>query len=78
VPLVSTRAGAVPELLDEGALGALVDVGDDAGLAEAILSALADLPAARARAARAVEKTASMSAARVVERYLALFDSPTA
>ncbi len=51
VPIASTRAGAAPELLDEGALGKLAPIGDSAALGDAILAQLADPAAARAAAA---------------------------
>ena len=72
VPVVSTRAGAVPEILEEGALGRLVAVGDDAGLAEAILNSLAAPEAARATAGRAAAAVAGLSAEAIAERYLAI------
>lgn len=75
IPLASTRAGAAPELLEEGALGRLAPIGDHAALGEAILAQLADLPAARAIAARAAEKARAMTAASIAGAYLALFDA---
>jgi glycosyltransferase involved in cell wall biosynthesis len=72
VPVVSTRAGAVPEILEEGELGRLVAVGDDAGLAEAILASLASPDAARATAARAAAAVAGLSAEAIADRYLAI------
>jgi glycosyltransferase involved in cell wall biosynthesis len=74
VPVASTRVGAAPELLDDGALGKLAPVGDDAALADAILALLADGAAARAVAARAAEKARTLTAANVAAAYLALFD----
>jgi glycosyltransferase involved in cell wall biosynthesis len=74
VPVASTRAGAAPELLGEGALGRLAPVGDAAALGEAILALLADPAAARAAAARAAEKARTLSAANIAAAYLALFD----
>jgi glycosyltransferase involved in cell wall biosynthesis len=74
VPVVSTRAGAAPELLDEGALGHLADVGDARAIAHGILEALRRPDEARARAARAAAKLADMTPARIAARYLALFD----
>ncbi len=40
VPCVGTRAGAVPEILDEGRLGLLVPPGDERALADALLALL--------------------------------------
>jgi glycosyltransferase involved in cell wall biosynthesis len=51
---VATRGGAFPEIVEDGVTGLLVDPGDAAGLARALLSLLEDMDAARAmgRAAR--------------------------
>jgi glycosyltransferase involved in cell wall biosynthesis len=75
IPLASTRAGAAPELLDEGALGRLAPIGDHAALGEAILEQLADPTAARATAARAADKARALTAANIAGAYLALFDA---
>jgi glycosyltransferase involved in cell wall biosynthesis len=72
VPVVSTRAGAVPEILGEGERGRLVAVGDDGGFAEAILASLAAPAAARETAARAAASVASLTADAIVDRYLAI------
>jgi L-malate glycosyltransferase len=56
VPIVATRTGGIPELVEHGASGLLVPPRDPASLAEAILEALAD-PAARARRAARAEIT---------------------
>jgi glycosyltransferase involved in cell wall biosynthesis len=42
VPVVGSAVGAIPELLEDGAGGWLVDVGDVGGLARALLQALTD------------------------------------
>ncbi|HEY6475432.1 MAG TPA: glycosyltransferase family 4 protein, partial [Polyangia bacterium] len=72
VPVVSTRAGAVPEILGDGALGGLAAVGDDAGLADAILASLEAPDGARAMAARAAAAVAALSAEAIADRYLAI------
>jgi glycosyltransferase involved in cell wall biosynthesis len=74
VPVVSTRAGAAPELLDEGALGRLAAAGDVRAIAEGILDVLRAPDEARSRAARAVEKLRDMTPARIAQRYLELFE----
>jgi starch synthase len=56
VPCVGTRTGAVPEILDEGRLGALVPPGDERALADAVLSLLQDPLRARALGARGREE----------------------
>jgi len=40
VPVVSTRVGAIPEILDEGEVGLLIDPGDWKGLAQSIIHLL--------------------------------------
>jgi glycosyltransferase involved in cell wall biosynthesis len=47
VPVIATRVGAVPELTPDGVTGLLVDPGDDAGLAHAVLRILGDAQFAR-------------------------------
>ncbi len=42
VPVVATRAGGVPEIIDDGTNGILVGVGDDAAMAAAVERLLAD------------------------------------
>ncbi|HVU49937.1 MAG TPA: glycosyltransferase [Polyangia bacterium] len=74
VPLVSTRAGAAPELLDDGALGHLAAVGDWRAIADAILATLRAPAESRARATRAAAKLADMTPAKIAARYLSLFD----
>lgn len=55
VPIVASRAGAIPEVLDHGRCGVLVESGDVDGLVTAIRSVLGD-PARRAALARAARK----------------------
>ncbi|MDB4939401.1 MAG: pimB 3 [Labilithrix sp.] len=74
VPIVSTRVGAAPDILEEGELGRLVAIGDHRGLANAIVATLDELPRARLVAARAAERVRAMTAAKIAETYLALFD----
>ena len=75
IPVVSTRAGAAPELLDGGALGRLAAVGDARAIADGILEVLRAPAAARATAARAVEKLPGLTPARISRRYLELFEA---
>ena len=42
VPVVSTRAGGIPDMLQDGVTGLLADVGDDAALAAQVLRVLGD------------------------------------
>lgn len=52
LPVVATRVGGIPEVVDEGRTGLLAPPGDDAALAEAVLRLAAD-PALRERMGRA-------------------------
>jgi glycosyltransferase involved in cell wall biosynthesis len=60
-PVISTRVGAIPEMLDEGRAGVLVDHGDTRGLGEAVRTLLAD--------GTRREELAARGRARCVERY---------
>jgi glycosyltransferase involved in cell wall biosynthesis len=53
LPVVATRGGGVPELVEDGVTGVLVPMGDAAAMAAAICRLLDDPPAARAMGRRA-------------------------
>ncbi len=55
-PVLSTRIGAIPDLLDDGRAGALIAHGDRRALREALDVLLADAPARDQLAARARER----------------------
>ncbi|HLE83314.1 MAG TPA: glycosyltransferase, partial [Thermoanaerobaculia bacterium] len=61
LPVVATRAGGIPEIVDDGATGVLVPAEDPAALARAVAALLAD-PAARRALGRAGRR-------RVAERF---------
>jgi glycosyltransferase involved in cell wall biosynthesis len=74
-PIVATRVGGVPDLIEDGVNGLLVDPGDDAALAAAIGRMLADPEAARrmgeaARERRRREFTVDL----MVRRFEALYE----
>jgi glycosyltransferase involved in cell wall biosynthesis len=72
VPVVATRVGGIPELVDDGASGLLVDPGDPDGLAAAILT-LTD-PELRARlAAGATARGAGVDGRAAVSRLDGLY-----
>lgn len=75
VPVIATRAGGVPEVVEEGRNGFLCPVGDVDGMAEAALRLLADEPTRRAFGEsgrrRAVEV---FSQDAVVARYRVLYE----
>jgi alpha-maltose-1-phosphate synthase len=53
---VSTRVGAIPEMLDDGRAGVLVERGDERSLGEALRALLCDPPRRAALGARARER----------------------
>ncbi|MDP8988343.1 MAG: glycosyltransferase family 4 protein [Actinomycetota bacterium] len=53
VPVVSTRVGAIPEMVEDGVSGILVEPGDEVGLARALRSLLTDEDRRRAMGAAA-------------------------
>jgi glycosyltransferase involved in cell wall biosynthesis len=74
-PIVATRVGGVPDLIEDGVNGLLVDPGDEAALAAAIERMLADPEAARrmgeaARDRRRREFTVDL----MVRRFEALYE----
>jgi glycosyltransferase involved in cell wall biosynthesis len=56
LPVVATRVGGVPDLIDDGVHGLLVDSGDEEGLTQALRRMLRDRDEARAMAERARER----------------------
>jgi glycosyltransferase involved in cell wall biosynthesis len=71
VPIVATRVGGIPEVVDDGVGGRLVPGRDPTALAQALLGALGD-PAARAAwAAHSARSVRHFSADRMVDRTLA-------
>jgi glycosyltransferase involved in cell wall biosynthesis len=75
LPVIATRVGGNPELVEEGVTGVLVDAGAPVALADAIATYLADEPlralhgvAGRARVANCFRWD------RCVETYLGVYD----
>ncbi len=75
VPVITTNAGGLPEVVEEGVCGHLLPVGDVDGMAEAALRLLGDEPVRRAFGAagrrRAVEEFGQDP---IVGRYRALYE----
>jgi glycosyltransferase involved in cell wall biosynthesis len=72
VPVVATRAGGIPELVEDAVSGLLVEPGDPDALADAIATVFD--PATRARlAAGAADRGGSIDAAAAVERLDSLY-----
>ncbi|MGB5621645.1 MAG: glycosyltransferase family 4 protein [Gammaproteobacteria bacterium] len=77
LPVVATRVGGIPELIEDGRNGRLLEAGDIGGLARAITDLIRD-PDARARVGDANrERAGAYTAARMTERYLALYQELT-
>jgi glycosyltransferase involved in cell wall biosynthesis len=75
LPIVATRVGGVPDLIDDGVQGLLVDAGDVDGLTAAVRRMLADRDAARAMGERARERRrAEFDVELMVRRFEALYE----
>lgn len=74
LPAIATRVGGIPDVVEDGIDGRLIEAGDEAGLAAAIEHLLAD-PAARAALARAAraKAEAGFSIATVAAAHERLF-----
>jgi glycosyltransferase involved in cell wall biosynthesis len=78
-PIVATRVGGVPDLIENGVHGLLVEPGDEAGLAAAIGQMLADRDAARRMGEAARERRQREFTVEVmVRRFEALYERLTA
>ena len=75
LPVIATRVGGNPELVEDGATGQLIPAANPLAMAEAIVACFADPAAARhrGRAARQVA-TQRFSVDRMVGDYLSLYD----
>ena len=74
IPVASTAAGGLPEMLADGA-GLLVPVGDPSALAEAVVRIVHDRSLAEGLAARAKEVVRRFSAARMAAEVLTVYRS---
>jgi glycosyltransferase involved in cell wall biosynthesis len=74
VPIVATRVGGIPGVLDDGRAGILVNPSDVQGLCQALLTILEDGGSARRRADRAAQRVRNLYSSRVMaERYEAIY-----
>jgi N-acetyl-alpha-D-glucosaminyl L-malate synthase BshA len=75
VPVVGTRVGGLPEVVEHGVCGFLGDVGDVDGLARGALELLTDADRWRAASAAARVQAARFDTAKVVPRYEEIYAS---
>jgi len=70
LPVVSTRAGGIPFLVDHGQTGLLVDVDDCDGLARGVVHLLESAESARAMVRKARSEAEKYAPKRVITRFL--------
>jgi glycosyltransferase involved in cell wall biosynthesis len=73
VPIVATRVGGVPDVVEDDVTGRLVPSRDPAALAEALLDALAHPAEARGRAERARQTVRAFSIENTIARTLGVY-----
>jgi glycosyltransferase involved in cell wall biosynthesis len=73
VPVVATRVGGLPEVVEEGKTGWLVEPDSHAALAEALISAASDSARLREFGANGRARALQFSAGAMVERTEALY-----
>lgn len=73
-PVVSTRHGGIPEFVDDGTTGLLVEPGDTAGLSAAVLRLLHDRALAQSLATAAAANVHRWDSRRCTERVDDLYD----
>lgn len=73
LPIAATRAGGIPELVEDGVNGLLADVGDVDGLAKALERLIADGDLRRRLGEVGRDRVRDYMPARMAERYLALY-----
>lgn len=75
-PVVATRVGGIPEVLDDGVTGLLVPPQDAARLAQALVVLLSDTERATQIGARGLARVRTeFSARKHVDRYMAMFEA---
>jgi glycosyltransferase involved in cell wall biosynthesis len=75
LPVVATRAGGLPEVVEDGVTGLLVPPGDSAALADAICRLLADADLRQRLGETGRERVvANFTAERVVQETMAVYE----
>lgn len=75
LPCIASRVDGIPEVIRHEREGLLVPPGDDEALADAILALYRDAEARRRLGRAARDRAAQYNAARMADRYLALYQS---
>ena len=75
IPIAATRAGGIPEVVIDGETGLLSPPGDAQAMANNVVRLLDDRGLATTLTARASERVKQFSAAKMVERTLAVYSS---
>jgi glycosyltransferase involved in cell wall biosynthesis len=79
VPVVATAVGGMPEVLDHGRAGVLVDPGEPISLADGIMKYLSDPNLSKQSAAKAFERANSCYNSRcMAEEYLRIYEKVSA
>jgi glycosyltransferase involved in cell wall biosynthesis len=73
LPIVATRVGGIPDVLADSGAGVMVELGDVAGMADAIRRYLADETACDAASRTAVDRARDFDWADVTRRLLAVY-----
>lgn len=74
VPVVATRAGGIPELVEDGVSGLLAPIRDPQALAGAVRRVLEDAPLRRRLVEGAARRARALTADRMAAETLALYD----
>ena len=79
LPIVATRVGGVPELIENGRYGLLVHSGDQQGLPQAMMTLAQDPKAARSMGEAAHDRAVKrLGVTTMSRRYLALYEEVVA
>lgn len=74
LPVVATRAGGIPDKVEDGRSGVLVEPGDVEALASALLRVARDAELRKRMGAAAREKVEAFAWPRIADRVIALYD----